>query len=59
MTTNPMSWEGAINPRVAENQCAQDCLLPMGEAQGWGLGGGGAPRRDGGWVGALAALPRS
>jgi len=31
MTTNPMAWEGAINPRVAENQCAQDCLLPMGE----------------------------
>ncbi|KAI7840879.1 hypothetical protein COHA_005409 [Chlorella ohadii] len=30
MTTNPMAWEGAINPRVAENQCAQDCLLPMG-----------------------------
>jgi hypothetical protein len=31
MTTNPMSWEGAVNPRVAESQCAQDCLLPMGE----------------------------
>lgn len=30
MTTNPMVWEGAVNPRVAENQCAQDCLLPMG-----------------------------
>eukprot|EP00887_Chlorella_sp_A99_P006474 scaffold3.g6474.t1 len=30
MTTNPMAWEGAVNPRVAENQCAQDCLLPMG-----------------------------
>jgi acetyl-CoA acetyltransferase len=30
MTTNPMAWEGAINPRVAESQCAQDCLLPMG-----------------------------
>lgn len=31
MTTNPMAWEGAINPRVAESQSAQDCLLPMGE----------------------------
>lgn len=31
MTTNPMAWEGAINPRVAESQCAQDCLLPMGK----------------------------
>jgi len=31
MTTNPMAWEGAINPKVADNQCAQDCLLPMGE----------------------------
>lgn len=30
MTTNPMSWEGVINPRVAESQSAQDCLLPMG-----------------------------
>lgn len=30
MTTNPMAWEGAVNPRVAESQCAQDCLLPMG-----------------------------
>ncbi|GAB4821728.1 hypothetical protein N2152v2_008774 [Parachlorella kessleri] len=30
MTTNPMAWEGAINPKVADNQCAQDCLLPMG-----------------------------
>lgn len=30
MTSNPMAWEGGINPRVAENQCAQDCLLPMG-----------------------------
>ncbi|KAL4423207.1 hypothetical protein ABPG77_000340 [Micractinium sp. CCAP 211/92] len=30
MTTNPMAWEGAINPRVAESQSAQDCLLPMG-----------------------------
>ena len=30
MTSNPMAWEGGINPRAAENQCAADCLLPMG-----------------------------
>mmetsp|Transcript_6669 Transcript_6669/g.18501 ORF Transcript_6669/g.18501 Transcript_6669/m.18501 type:complete len:462 (+) Transcript_6669:78-1463(+) len=30
MSTNPMAWEGGVNPRVADNQCAADCLLPMG-----------------------------
>lgn len=30
MTANPMTWEGGVNPKVAENQCAADCLLPMG-----------------------------
>jgi len=30
MTANPMNWEGGVNPKVAENQCAADCLLPMG-----------------------------
>lgn len=30
MSTNPMTWEGGVNPKVAENQCAADCLLPMG-----------------------------
>lgn len=30
MTSTPMAWEGGVNPRVAENQCAADCLLPMG-----------------------------
>lgn len=30
MTTNPMAWEGGVNPRVAENKSAADCLLPMG-----------------------------
>lgn len=30
MSANPMAWEGGVNPRVAENQCAADCLLPMG-----------------------------
>ena len=30
MSTNPMAWEGGINPRVSENENAQNCLLPMG-----------------------------
>lgn len=30
MSTNPMAWDGGINPKIAENQQAQDCLLPMG-----------------------------
>jgi acetyl-CoA acyltransferase 1 len=30
MTSNPMAWEGSVNPRVESNQRAQDCLLPMG-----------------------------
>ena len=30
MSTNPMAWEGGVNPRVAESPCAADCLLPMG-----------------------------
>lgn len=30
MTTNPMAWEGSVNPRVKELAQAQDCLLPMG-----------------------------
>ena len=31
MSTNPMAWEGGINPRVADNEAAQSCLIPMGE----------------------------
>lgn len=31
MSTNPMAWDGGVNPKIAENQKAQDCLLPMGE----------------------------
>ena len=31
MSTNPMAWEGGINPRIAENENAQNCLLPMGK----------------------------
>ncbi|CAL9112309.1 unnamed protein product, partial [Musa textilis] len=30
MTTNSMSWDGSINPKVNAFQQAQDCLLPMG-----------------------------
>ena len=30
MTTNPMTWEGGVNPKVAEFPTAGDCLLPMG-----------------------------
>ncbi len=32
MSTNPMAWDGGINPKISENQQAQDCLLPMGKA---------------------------
>ncbi|GAV69065.1 Thiolase_N domain-containing protein/Thiolase_C domain-containing protein [Cephalotus follicularis] len=30
MTTNPMAWEGSVNPRVNSLEHAQNCLLPMG-----------------------------
>ncbi|KAL6766467.1 KAT1 [Auxenochlorella protothecoides x Auxenochlorella symbiontica] len=30
MTSNPMNWEGTVNPRVATCQEAADCLIPMG-----------------------------
>ena len=30
MSTNPMAWDGGVNPKIADNQEAQDCLLPMG-----------------------------
>ncbi|KAJ8490394.1 hypothetical protein OPV22_012115 [Ensete ventricosum] len=30
MTTNSMSWDGSINPKVNVFQQAQNCLLPMG-----------------------------
>ena len=59
MTSNPMAWEGTINPRVAESQSAQDCLMPMGAWPGrraWreGLGGAEAGARPAGsaWAGA-------
>lgn len=36
MSTNPMAWEGGINPRISENENAQNCLLPMGTLSvGW------------------------
>jgi acetyl-CoA acetyltransferase len=40
MSTNPMAWEGGINPRVAECEAAQSCLIPMGEEARGGGGGG-------------------
>ena len=30
MTSNPMAWEGSVNPKVEMHQQAQNCLLPMG-----------------------------
>ncbi|XP_010522426.1 PREDICTED: 3-ketoacyl-CoA thiolase 2, peroxisomal [Tarenaya hassleriana] len=30
MTTNPMAWEGSVNPKVKSFEQAQNCLLPMG-----------------------------
>ncbi|CAL8469403.1 g8944 [Coccomyxa elongata] len=30
MSTNPMAWDGGVNPKIADNPKAQDCLLPMG-----------------------------
>ena len=30
MSTNPMAWDGGVNPKIAENEQAQNCLLPMG-----------------------------
>nr|AAL25590.1 At2g33150/F25I18.11 [Arabidopsis thaliana] len=30
MTTNPMAWEGSVNPAVKKFAQAQNCLLPMG-----------------------------
>ncbi|KAG4983075.1 hypothetical protein AAZX31_10G117800 [Glycine max] len=30
MTTNPMGWDGSVNPKVKMFEQAQNCLLPMG-----------------------------
>jgi acetyl-CoA acyltransferase 1 len=30
MSTNPMAWDGGVNPKIEENAQARDCLLPMG-----------------------------
>lgn len=30
MTMNPMDWAGDMNPKLADNQSAMDCMLPMG-----------------------------
>ena len=39
MSTNPMAWDGGVNPKIADNQEAQDCLLPMGALPGWHAAG--------------------
>lgn len=31
MTSNPMDWKAGVNPRVAENKDAANCMLPMGQ----------------------------
>ena len=33
MTSNPMDWKAGINPRVADNKDAANCMLPMGETR--------------------------
>ena len=30
-----MAWDGGVNPKIADNQEAQDCLLPMGALPCW------------------------
>ena len=30
MSKNPMAWEGGVNPHIAGNKDAQNCLVPMG-----------------------------
>lgn len=30
MSSNPMAWNGGVNPKLDQNQQAADCLLPMG-----------------------------
>ncbi len=30
MSSNPMAWEGGINPRIGDFPAAQGCMLPMG-----------------------------
>ena len=30
MSTNPMTWEGGVNPAIEKSKQAQSCMLPMG-----------------------------
>lgn len=30
MSTNPMAWEGGVNPKIEQNEQAGSCLMPMG-----------------------------
>jgi hypothetical protein len=32
MSMDPMDWAGDMNPKLADNQGAMDCMLPMGES---------------------------
>lgn len=31
MTSNPMDWKAGVNPRIADNKDARNCMLPMGK----------------------------
>jgi hypothetical protein len=33
MSMDPMDWAGDMNPKLADNQGAMDCMLPMGESR--------------------------
>ena len=30
MSSNPMTWEGGVNPAIEKSKQAQSCMLPMG-----------------------------
>jgi acetyl-CoA acyltransferase 1 len=30
MSSNPMTWEGGVNPAIERSKHAQSCMLPMG-----------------------------
>ena len=30
MSSNPMTWEGGVNPKIEKSKQAQSCMLPMG-----------------------------
>ena len=59
MSTNPMAWEGGINPRIADNEAAQSFLLPMGAWAAVGRAGGKGRRGQGRVHAALGRLSTS